>query len=281
MGATPFTGADFAELDAWLAEEGWPPGHMDAAMLEGYLIALLAWPIELSAGAWLPPIWGIRGWKVAAKIATPEAYEKFLVLVIGFLRELEHRLTALPPLAPFVLDSNGSIRSARYFAGAAWATGFMIALHENSAALGSRSANARSAVEGIARFASLRSAKPAAMASVSAELNAELGKLMGERASLLQLGPLSPGLSGGARGGKPRHIPVETIKLAGKIAPGATKRASRQTALPFHGPSAVPAGGVNRPKGHRLDRLFELGRRSLPLNEPANPAHFNRPKISA
>ena len=36
MGSLPFTAKDFAELDAWLAEDGWPAAHMDAAMLEGY-----------------------------------------------------------------------------------------------------------------------------------------------------------------------------------------------------------------------------------------------------
>jgi yecA family protein len=207
MGALPFTADSFAELDAWLAEEGWPPEHMDAAMLEGYLVALLTWPIELSAGAWLPPIWGIRGWKVAAKIATTETYNRFLALVVGFLQDLERRLTASPPLRPFVLDHRAPILSAHYFAGSAWATGFMIALHENSAGLSSRSASARSAVEGIARFASLRSTKAGAMAAVSAELNAQVVKLMAERPSREELGPLSLCLSGGARGGQPRHVP--------------------------------------------------------------------------
>jgi yecA family protein len=213
MGSLPFTANSFAELDAWLAEEGWPPEHMDAAMLEGYLVALLTWPIELSAGAWLPPIWGIRGWKVAAKIATRETYDRFLVLVIGFLQDLERRLTASPPLRPFVLDHHPPVLSAHYFAGSAWATGFMIALHENSAGLGSRSASARSAVEGIARFASLRSTKASAMASVSAQLNAEVAKLMDERPSRLGLGPLSLRLSGGARGGTPRHVPIGKVNL--------------------------------------------------------------------
>jgi len=81
-----FTAPDFAKLDAWLAEEGWPANRMDAAMLEGYLVALLTWPIELPPGAWLPSVWGIRGWKVAAKIATPDAYAAFLALVVGYSR---------------------------------------------------------------------------------------------------------------------------------------------------------------------------------------------------
>jgi yecA family protein len=211
MGSLPFTANSFAELDAWLAEDGWPPEHMDAAMLEGYLVALLTWPIELSAGAWLPPIWGIRGWKVAAKIATKETYDRFLVLVIGFLQDLERRLTASPRLRPFVLDHSAPILSARHFAGSAWATGFMIALHENSAGLGSRSATARSAVEGIARFAALRSAKAGAMPSVATKLNGEIAKLMDERPYRLELGPLSLRLSGGARGGTPRHVPIGKV----------------------------------------------------------------------
>ena len=211
MGSLPFTGESFGELDAWLAEEGWPAERMDAAMLEGYLVALLVWPIELSAGAWLPPIWGIRGWKVAAKIATREAYDRFLLLVIGFLQDLERRLTASPRLRPFVLEHDGPILSARYFAGSAWATGFMIALHENSAGLGSRSASARSAVEAIARFASLRSTKSSAMASVSADLNAAVSMLMAERPSRGALGPLPLGLSGVARVEQQRRATVRKV----------------------------------------------------------------------
>ncbi len=205
MGSIPFGAENFAELDAWLAEEGWPAEHMDAAMLEGYLVALLVWPIELSAGAWLPPIWGIRGWKVAAKIDTPDAYNRYLQLVIGFLQDLERRLTASPRLRPFVLEHDGPIVSARYFAGSAWATGFMIALHENSAGLSSRSASARSAVEGIARFASIRSTKSSAMASVSTELNAWVTMLMEERPSRGALGPLPVSLSPLARVGQQRR----------------------------------------------------------------------------
>jgi yecA family protein len=253
MGPLPFTANSFAELDAWLAEEGWPPEHMDAAMLEGYLVALLTWPIELSAGAWLPPIWGIRGWKVAAKIATTEAYNRFLILVIGFLQDLERRLTASPPLRLFVLDHRAPILSAHYFAGSAWATGFMVALRENSAGLGSRSASARSAVEGIARFASLRWAKAGAMASVSAKLSAEISKLMAERPSRLELGPLSLRLSGGARGGTPRHVPIGKVNIvdAERIEQVALKGEIVERLPAFDDPGAEHARGVNRPEIHR------------------------------
>jgi hypothetical protein len=46
------------------------------------------------------------------------------------------------------------------------------------------------------------------MASVSAELSAQVAKLMNERLSRGELGPLLLGLSGGARGGRPRHVPT-------------------------------------------------------------------------
>jgi len=88
VGARPFSIEDFAALDAWLAEPGWPDNHMDVAMLEGYLVALLTWPIELAPGAWLPPIWGIRGWKVAAKIAIPTPTTALISLVIGLFASL-------------------------------------------------------------------------------------------------------------------------------------------------------------------------------------------------
>jgi hypothetical protein len=221
MGSIPFTAESFAELDAWLAEEGWPPERMDAAMLEGYLVALLVWPIELSAGAWLPPTWGIRGWKVAAKIATTEAYNRYLLLVIGFLQDLERRLMASPRLRPIVLEHAAPILSARYFTGSAWATGFMVALHENSAGLSSRSASAISAVEGIAHFASRRSTKPSAMPSVSADLNAGLAILMDERQSRGAPGPLPMSLEERARVGLQRRTATNKVHRTIPLVPAA------------------------------------------------------------
>jgi yecA family protein len=181
LGSIAFTEHDFTALDAWLAEDGWPIEHMDAAMLEGYLVALLAWPIQLSPGAWLPAIWGVRGWKVAAKIATPEHYDRFLALVIGLLQELERRLTATPRAPTFVLANDRALLSARYFAGAAWSTGFMSALQFNASGLGSRSALSRAALENIIAIASLRPKESSAMIRVAGELRASVGTLMDER----------------------------------------------------------------------------------------------------
>jgi yecA family protein len=181
LGSIAFTALDFKVLDAWLAEEGWPAERMDAAMLEGYLVALLVWPIQLSPGAWLPAIWGIRGWKVAAKIATREGYDRFVALVIGQLQELESRLTATPRAPTFVLKEDCALLSTRYFAGAAWATGFISALEFNANGLGSRSALSRTALENIIAIASLRSKEPSAMSRIAGELRASVSTLMDER----------------------------------------------------------------------------------------------------
>ena len=180
LGSIAFTAHDFAALDAWLAEDGWPAEHMDAAMLEGYLVALLVWPIQLSPGAWLPAIWGIRGWKVAAKISTPESYDRFLALVIGLLQELERRLTATPRAPTFVLAGDRTLLSTRYFAGAAWATGFVSALEFNATGLGSRSALSRTALENIFAIASLRTKESGAMSRVAAGLRTSVSTLMDE-----------------------------------------------------------------------------------------------------
>jgi yecA family protein len=181
LGSIAFTADDFKTLDSWLAEEGWPAERMDAAMLEGYLVALLVWPIQLSPGAWLPAIWGIRGWKVAAKIATPEHYDRFLALVIGLLQELERRLTSTPRAPTFVLSSDCVLVSTRYFAGAAWSTGFLSALQFNATGFGSRSDLSRVALENIIALASVRTKEPSAMARVADELRASIGTLMDER----------------------------------------------------------------------------------------------------
>jgi yecA family protein len=181
LGSIAFTEHDFTALDAWLAEDGWPIERMDAAMLEGYLVALLAWPIQLSPGAWLPAIWGVRGWKVAAKIATPEHYNRFLALVVGLLQELERRLSATPRAHTFALRSDRALLSTRHFAGAAWSTGFISALQFNATGLGSRSALSRTALENINAIASQRSKEPSAMSRIAAELHAAVGTLMDER----------------------------------------------------------------------------------------------------
>lgn len=183
IGSVPFSEQDFNSLDSWLAEDGWPATHMDIATLEGYLVALITWPIELSPGAWLPAIWGIRGWKVAAKIASPESFSQFIALVIGYVQELERRLTLGPPGRTFVLEREEPLKSCRHFAGAQWSAGYLTALQETSAGFSSRSETVRTAVETIARFAPSRSAAPGAMPRVASVLHGAVASIMSERPS--------------------------------------------------------------------------------------------------
>ena len=180
LGVLPFSAQHFAQLDAWLAEDGWPVERMDVAMLEGYLAALIVWPIKLSPGAWLPRVWGIRGWKVAAKIATQEKYGQFVALVMGMFQELERRLLACPSRRTAVLGEGTPYLSGRYFVGAAWATGFMIALHENSTGLGMRSAAVRTAVTDIALHAPGRSNGPEDFPQVATSLTDALMVILAE-----------------------------------------------------------------------------------------------------
>jgi yecA family protein len=181
MGVLSFTSHDFAELDAWLAEDGWPDGRMDSAMLEGFMVALIAWPTELSAGAWLPLIWGIHGWKVAAKIASQEKYDRFIVLVMGMFQELERRLNDSPGNYSFAFSKDAPFLSGRYCAGAAWATGFITALHEYSSGFDMRPAAVRTAVEDIAQHASKRSTDRALLEPVATALNSALSLILPER----------------------------------------------------------------------------------------------------
>jgi yecA family protein len=189
LGALPFTPSDREELRAWLAEAGWPRGQMDISTLEGYLIALLAWPIGTTPGAWLPPIWGERGgWRVPAKLTAPDAYARFIALVVGFLQALDRELCAKPiHFSPTLSEPEAPLRG-RAAPGITWAHGFLRALQQNLQGLTWRSDTARSAVERIARYASHTSSTPAADPMISADLAESVSTLAAERPSRGPLG---------------------------------------------------------------------------------------------
>lgn len=193
VGALPFTRQDRETLSAWLAEAGWPRGRMDMAVLEGYLVALLAWPVGLSPGAWLPPIWGERsGWRVPAKIASPEAYAKFTALVIAFLQELDRGLGASPPSFTPTLSKPEVVAPGRSPPppGIPWAQGFLQGLQQNSQGLGWRTSAAHDAVSRIAHFASSPSDGAHTSRTVAAGLKSAVLTLVGERATRGPLGAL-------------------------------------------------------------------------------------------
>ena len=188
LGGVQFTLQDRAALSDWLAEGGWPRWRMDIAMLEGYLVALLVWPVTVAPGAWLPPIWGVAGWKVPLKLRPPGTYRRFEELVGGFLRHLELRISTpghdfLPTLAPSSTDWQ-----PRFAPGVPWAQGFVKALQQGLQGLRGRSDAAVSAVTRIARHASAPTSAVTARHSIAAELGAAVMILAAERASRGPLG---------------------------------------------------------------------------------------------
>jgi yecA family protein len=189
LGALPFTPLDRETLRSWLAEGGWPRGQMDLAMLEGYLIALLVWPVGVMPGAWLPPIWGERGgWRVPAKITEPDTYVRFTRVVVGFLQELDRGLSASPPhFVPTLTEVAPSLR-ARAAPGISWAQGFLRALQQNLQGLTWRSTTARSAVESIARYASHATSSAETDPTIAADLTAAVLTLAAERPTRGPLG---------------------------------------------------------------------------------------------
>jgi yecA family protein len=188
LGTLTFTPQDREALSAWLAQDGWPPGGMDIVMLEGYLVALLTWPVRIEPGAWLPPIWGQTGWKVAAKIDSQCAYRRFIELVVGFLGDLDRGLCDSPPnFIPSLPPLNPSLHR-QTAPEASWAQGFLKALLLGAEGLGGRSDSARSAVTRIARYAS--SAATPTRVAVAEEITSAVMTLTAERASRGPLGPL-------------------------------------------------------------------------------------------
>jgi yecA family protein len=192
LGALRFTPQDRDVLSGWLAQDGWPRGTLDIAMLEGYLVALLAWPIRVHPGAWLPPIWGEAGWKVPAKIGSQDDYDQFIELVVGFLATLDRGLCASPPHFTPTLSVHTPHRLRPSTPGVCrWAQGFRKAMQLSAQGLGSRSDSARSAVTRIARCAL---SPPIPIGSVvEDDLASAVLTLAAERTSRGPLGALSPG----------------------------------------------------------------------------------------
>jgi yecA family protein len=121
---------------------------MEIAELEGYLVALIAWPVGISSGAWLPPIWGERGWKVPTKISSHAQYDEFVGLVVGFMSTLDHELSRRPSrFESSVLRLLGG--SEQVEALHRWGRGFMTALALGAQGLKWRSEGAGAAVRTI------------------------------------------------------------------------------------------------------------------------------------
>ncbi|MEJ0084954.1 MAG: YecA family protein [Pseudomonadota bacterium] len=186
FGSAPFGDAQRDRLTAWLREASWPRGHMEIAELEGYLVALIAWPVGISPGAWLPRVWGERGWKVPTKIASRPHFDELVALLIGFLQDLDRQLSSLSPrFESLVLHSLRERGQSEVLHG--WGRGFMTALTLGSQGLKWRSASAGAAVRAIASATS--SSAPSGLKAVDEIMSAVLA-LVEQRASRGPLGAL-------------------------------------------------------------------------------------------
>jgi yecA family protein len=186
IGASPFAEQQRARLSGWLHEAAWPRERMEVTALEGYLVALIAWPVGIPTGAWLPPIWGERGWKVPTKIAARSQYEEFVALVVGFMRELDRNLTRQPSRfeSSVLRGLNEGTRDAGL---QAWGKGFMTALTLGSQGLKWRSDSAGAAVRDIA--ANTSASAPLGPHAIEDVVSAVFS-LMAQRGSRGPLGPL-------------------------------------------------------------------------------------------
>jgi yecA family protein len=153
FGHRPFAARERESLALWLQEPAWPRGTMNIYALEGYLIALLVWPVAVQPGAWLPPIWNETGWKLRPPIDTAERYEEFVELILGFLRTIDERLLQTPPLfepsvrLQFAHDSLDVQGRAQH-----WARGFGRGLRQGLQTRMVPTASALEAVRSIATY---------------------------------------------------------------------------------------------------------------------------------
>jgi yecA family protein len=194
-----FTDRERTALQDWLAEAGWPRGALDIHALEGYLVALLIWPVELPCGAWLPPIWGERGWKVPAKLAGPLELDRFVAMVSAFLKALDDRLYTSPiPYVPAVAAPVAKRLGERPDS-CSWANGFLGALLEHTHAQGLkyRSKAVKDAATAIARCASMPPSS-----DTSEQLRQAVYAMAAERTSR---GPLETRHSAATRSSNPRR----------------------------------------------------------------------------
>ena len=158
LGHQPFTSIEWEALACLLREPTWPRGTLSIYGLEGYLTALLVWPVVSQPGAWLPPIWNEQSWRVRPPIDTVDRYGEFLELVVGFLRTIDSGLLQTPPRFDPCLHRKGArdlpdlnVRAQ------SWAEGFGRGLRQSVQSRGSPDQGTCEAVRHIGAFAASES----------------------------------------------------------------------------------------------------------------------------
>jgi yecA family protein len=154
LGHRPFTSIEWEALACLLREPTWPRGTLSIYGLEGYLTALLVWPVVSHPGAWLPPIWNGESWRVRPPIDTIDRYGEFLELVVGFLRTIDSGLLQTAPRFDSCLHRRGArdlpdlnVRAQ------SWAEGFGRGLRQSVQSRGSPDQGTCEAVRHIGTFA--------------------------------------------------------------------------------------------------------------------------------
>ena len=85
-----FSEEEFEALDQWLLRL--PAGFPDVVTLDGFLTAIVIGPNTVLPSAWLPKVWGSK----SPPFKTPEEFNRFLGLVLGYYNDLVQCLAAAP-----------------------------------------------------------------------------------------------------------------------------------------------------------------------------------------
>lgn len=193
LGHLPFAAPSRLALATLLKDRAWPKETLDIDGLEGYLVALLAWPVELQPGAWLPPIWNQSGWKIPPPIETTVRYQEFVELVLSYLRTLDAGLLADPPAFSTRLPAPlRDARSAVVSGVQSWARGFGRGLLQAAQLRVEPDFEAREAVRVIAAYAGARGrGEPGHVRQAHAEIQHAVLVLAARRRSRGPLGPFA------------------------------------------------------------------------------------------
>jgi yecA family protein len=149
--APSFSDVDKERLGRWLDDPRWPKGTMGLSKLDGYLTALLVWPVGLATGAWLPRLWNDSGWRIPPMLQKAEDFADFIGLITAYLHQIDAALSGpAPTFSPTLCPSSRSKKPE--FSATEWSAGFRVALGLSEQGGHAVPPASRSAAESIARL---------------------------------------------------------------------------------------------------------------------------------
>lgn len=111
---------EFDALEELLTSDVVPADCMNLEMLDGYLAAVIASPIVLPAGAWLPAVWSAHDDDLS--FASGSGMQRAISLVLGYYNELVTTIGAPEGWEPFCYAGSSADELA---VGEEWIEGFM------------------------------------------------------------------------------------------------------------------------------------------------------------